>query len=730
MDTIKESPHTKTPAPRDPDETGAIPPAVNESIPYGIWIAGPEGDILHISDSFLDLIGMTIDECRQPEWLRLLHPEDMGAVLADRARCIASGECWNREFRVLGTDGEYHTIQSRGMPLRNDEGEVLLWAGVNLDGQQKLQPRAPGRERQARRMETLSRISGVIAQGEGNLQEICRQVVAWMPDGFRHPELISARIIIGGAVFMTGDDNHRRIVAALPAERGVAGYLEVEYQGPLPRGTRDLFKPQERNFVHTVAVMIGNVIAREETKAALKSLERQHRLLSDQILESIILMETVRDNFGEPVDYRCIAINSRAEEEIGYGRDEVIGKTFFEFFPGTSPELRAMLCRVAKTGTPEHGEAHCQKLDGYYEVRAYRPQCNQLALIVNDITVQKKTEEALRESEEKYRMLVETARDAIIVHDTKTFLYANPAAGALFGAERPEDLVGMNFIDRVHPDNRDQIRARMSEVISGEIPLPQEVQILRLDGSAVPVESATSPVAYSGKKMVQVTMRDISRRKRYEAALRRNGERFRRLFNQSPIGIEYYNPEGRLLHINRASLAIFGIPGRRDVIGYNLFEDPSTPAWAWERFRRGDEAHYTIPVDLDLARRDGTYPTTRTGTIYVDVHASPMHDRKTGVLKGILVQIQDVTDRVRMEDQRQQAFTQIEQNIEQFAILADHIRLPLQVILGTADLIDEDEASERIREQVERINSIVRQLDKGWIASREIREFLRRNELL
>ncbi|CCJ37092.1 putative PAS/PAC sensor protein [Methanoculleus bourgensis MS2] len=730
MHTMKESPHTKTPAPRDPDETGAIPPAVNESIPYGIWIAGPEGDVLHISDSFLDLIGMTIDECRQPEWLRLLHPEDMGPVLADRARCIASGECWNREFRVLGTDGEYHTIQSRGMPIRNDEGEVLLWAGVNLDGQQKLQPRAPGRERQARRMEALSRISGVIAQGEGNLHEICRQVVAWMPDGFRHPELISARIIIGRAVFITGDDNPRRIVAALPTERGVAGYLEVEYQGSLPQGTRDPFKPQERNFVHTVAVMIGNVIAREETKAALKSLERQHRLLSDQVLESIFLLETVRDSAGEPVDYRCIEINSRAEEEIGYGRDEVIGKMFFEFFPGTSPELRAMLCRVAKTGTPEHGEAHCRKLDGYYEVRAYRPQCNQLALIVNDITIQKKTEEALRESEEKYRMLVETARDGILVHDTRTFLYANPAAAALFGVERPEDLVGMSVIDRVHPDNRDQIRVRMSEVISGEIPPLRETQILRLDGSAVPVESAVSPVTYSGKKMVQITMRDITRRKRYEAALRRNGERFRRIFNQSPIGIEYYNLEGRLIYINRASLAIYGIPSRRDVIGYNLFRDPNTPAWARERFRRGDEMHCTTPVDLDLARRAGTYPTTRSGTIVIDVHASPVHDRKTGVLKGILMQLQDVTDRVRMEDQRQQAFYQIEQNIEQFAILADRIRLPLQVILGTADLIDDDEASAKIREQVERVNSIVRQLDKGWIESREIREFLRRNELV
>src|SRR5690606_33835653 len=109
----------------------------------------------------------------------------------------------------LGTDGEYHTIQSRGTPIKDDNnnGEVVLWAGVNLDGDAR-----PAEEKQARRMEVLSRISGVIGKEEANLQEICQQVVAWMSDGFRHPERISAQIVIGRAVFMTGDDHPGRIV--------------------------------------------------------------------------------------------------------------------------------------------------------------------------------------------------------------------------------------------------------------------------------------------------------------------------------------------------------------------------------------------------------------------------------------------------------------------------------------------------------------------------------------
>lgn len=719
----------------DPEKAAQRPisaEAPGEAASYGTWVCGPMGDVLYLADSLLDLIGMTFDEYRQFGLVSRLHPDDAGPVLADWGRCIATGGRWDRRFRVLGADGEYHTVRSRGIPVGNEEGEVLLWAGVNLDadGRTELRQHPPEKTR-GRRIQALSEISGVIARGEGTLQETWQRVVARMPDGFRHPERIVARIVIGRAAFTTsGNDHPARIVAEIPSGDGVAGYLEVEYQGAPPQDMKGRFRPQERDFVHAVAAMLGTAIAREETKAALRSLEKQFRLLSDQMQESVCLLEIVRDGAGEPIDYRCIDINDQAEREIGYQRSEVAGKTLFKFFPGSSPEFRVLLHHVATTGAPGHCETRCRKLGGHYNLRAYLPQPNRIVLIVNDVTVQKKAEEALRESEEKYRTLVETARDAILVHDTQTFLYANPAARDLFGAERPEDLVGLSVIDRVHPDARDEIGERMVEVCRGKIFPPRETQILRLDGSPVPIESAASPVAYHGKKMVQVVMRDITRRKRYEAALRRTGERFRRIFNQSPVGIEYYNPEGRLLHINRASLAIFGIPSRRDVMGYNLFEDPSTPTWARERFRRGDEVHYTIPVDMDLARQVGAYPTTRSGTIFIDVHASPVHDRKTGILKGILVQIVDVTDRVWMEDQRQQAFYQIEQNIEQFAVLADHIRLPLQVILGTADLIEDEEAAKKIRKQVERINGIVKQLDEGWVESREIREFLRRNELL
>jgi signal transduction histidine kinase len=96
---------------------------------------------------------------------------------------------------------------------------------------------------------------------------------------------------------------------------------------------------------------------------------------------------------------------------------------------------------------------------------------------------------------------------------------------------------------------------------------------------------------------------------------------------------------------------------------------------------------------------------------------------------GVHVVGRDITERKQNEQLRLQAFEQIERNIEQFAILGDHIRQPLQVILGMTNLLEEGVAVERIQEQVERINGYIKDLDRGWIESRQVREFLRKHEL-
>lgn len=106
---------------------------VGEAIPFGIWICGADGGTRYISQTFLDLVGMTLEECQQFGWMSALPPEDVEPTLQAWQHCVETGELWDWEHRFLGADGEYRTVLSRGLPVRDRRGEIASWVGINLD---------------------------------------------------------------------------------------------------------------------------------------------------------------------------------------------------------------------------------------------------------------------------------------------------------------------------------------------------------------------------------------------------------------------------------------------------------------------------------------------------------------------------------------------------------------------------------------------------------------------
>lgn len=126
--------------------------------------------------------------------------------------------------------------------------------------------------------------------------------------------------------------------------------------------------------------------------------------------------------------------------------------------------------------------------------------------------------EALQDSEERYRRLVEGAPDAFLVHSEGRVLYANTAAVKLFGAASVNDLIGREAMDLFHADFREQARVR-NERLEKELRTtdPLEMVCLRLDGSSVNVEAVGQPITYSGRPADQTVLRDITDRKRAEA---------------------------------------------------------------------------------------------------------------------------------------------------------------------------------------------------------------------
>ena len=138
-----------------------------------------------------------------------------------------------------------------------------------------------------------------------------------------------------------------------------------------------------------------------------------------------------------------------------------------------------------------------------------------------DITERKRTEVLLKESEEKYRSLVELSSDAIFINQGNRITYLNRSALKLFGITNPEQLIGKSPFEVFHPDYHEAIKQRIDDMLKKEVTVtPIEEKIFQSDGTIVDVEVAATPFVLKGEPAIQVVLRDITERKIAEEKIR------------------------------------------------------------------------------------------------------------------------------------------------------------------------------------------------------------------
>jgi PAS domain S-box-containing protein len=143
-----------------------------------------------------------------------------------------------------------------------------------------------------------------------------------------------------------------------------------------------------------------------------------------------------------------------------------------------------------------------------------------------EVGERQQAEETLRESEERYRRLVELAFEAIVIHSQGRLVHVNPQAVKLLGGTGPEEFIGKPIRDFVHPDywNTTQERVRQVGEEGRDAPLVEQ-KLIRLDGTSVEVEAASVPIRYQGQPAIQSVIHDISLRKRTETERERERAR-------------------------------------------------------------------------------------------------------------------------------------------------------------------------------------------------------------
>jgi PAS domain S-box-containing protein len=202
----------------------------------------------------------------------------------------------------------------------------------------------------------------------------------------------------------------------------------------------------------------------------------------------------------------------------------------------------------------------------------------------------------VHESGEWYRRLVELSPDGIFITEDGRIVFLNAAAVRLFGAETANDIIGKSPFDIFHPDSHALIRDRMRQVRAGHtVPLVDE-RIVRLDRTVADVEVTAAPLDASGST-IQVIVRDITDRRRTEAALRQSEERLKLAFEGAQEGVWDWNLE---------SGAVVYSPRWKQMLGY-ADEEIEPHVSAWERLLHPDDRARAAEVNDAVARGARAY---------------------------------------------------------------------------------------------------------------------------
>ncbi len=289
----------------------------------------------------------------------------------------------------------------------------------------------------------------------------------------------------------------------------------VVYEGPF-QGMRIVRLSPDPSGLREISV--SDTSGRKRIDEVLRQNEDWYRFLIENLNEGVGL-----------IDREGIAIfaNRRMADIIGCPVTELIGMPASVFFDEKGAGGLNRYLQSLNNFSHEVFEVDLIRKDGtcVHTLAATTPivdaggTCRGFLAGVQDITSLKRMEMQLRESEEKYRSLVDLSAEATLIHRDGTIVYINPAGMRLLGATNPEEIVGKAVLDIVHPEDRDAVRSLGARDLLGEGTPLVELLVVRLDGTTVSVEGRGTHVFLGGRPAVQVVMRDVTHRKQAEERL-------------------------------------------------------------------------------------------------------------------------------------------------------------------------------------------------------------------
>jgi len=407
--------------------------------------------------------------------------------------------------------------------------------------------------------------------------------------------------------------------------------------------------------------LVRDITERKQAEQALRASEERYRDLYD---EAPIAYQSVG------VDGRILKANRRAVELFGYSLDQLLGRPVFDLMadtPAGKDRAKKIFQRFLSGEEIRGEELEYRRADGgqlwiSLSVRPIKDAEGKILAsrsILEDITMRKQTEQALRESEQRFRRLVEHAADAFFVVDGEgRFVDVNHSACDSLGYGR-EELLAMSVADVQMEVSLERLKEVWKRMVPG-VPVRLEGVHRRKDGGVFPVEVRVGLIEWDGRQHQFALARDVTERKRIEQALRESEEWYRDFYDEAPIAYFSIGIDSRIRQANKRAAELLGCP-IPELLGRSAFnfiaDTPSGKLKTQKLFPKLLAGEEVRSEELEVRRADGEQ-------VWVSLSFKPIRDARGQVIAD-RSQAEDITARKRLEQALQRYSEKLQELVDE-----------------------------------------------------------------
>jgi PAS domain S-box-containing protein len=484
-----------------------------------------------------------------------------------------------------------------------------------------------------------------------------------------------------------------------------------------------------------VLAIIRDVTEKKELEEELNRKNLWFRSLVEHSADIMMVIDG-----GGKINY----ISPSVERVAGYKPEELQGKNVFEFaYPDDiefiSKELLYLLEHPDEVKTIEfraiHKDGRIVPVEATGRNLLQNPAVEGIVVNFRDITERKEAERKIKESEEKYRKMFEISPALLAILDEDgVFVEANPAMVRSLGL----NPVGKSIYDILPENLADERLRKMREVIENN-------EMISFEDSREGREfyNIFVPIWLKGKKYCMVIAKEITEIKRMSKLLRAVNEINKHLIHEKDEfdliksvseelnSLEYFLSwigikRGDILVTTSSIIENIRLGGENVNCVTEVLESKTTVIREGENSkcekcefydRHRNLVRYTIPMIANGKARGA----------FVIYSEKKIADDEFDLLQTLANELAFTINTIELEKAKLKAFEQIEKNIENYAIIVDQIRNPLNNIIGLVEMyIDDEKLIEKILSEAEKINGLIKRLDEGWLESEEVRNFLKK----